>query len=104
MKNDELDAATEEAMATFWITKYALTSGIQQVTANDPAGSGFPEMLIVERPTCFPQHYHGDGREWHRTRESAVTRAEVVRKAKIASLQKQIAKLEKLSFEKDRQP
>lgn len=38
------------------------------------------------------------GKHAHETREAAVEAAETMRKRKIASLQKQIAKLEKLSF------
>lgn len=36
--------------------------------------------------------------EWHRTREGAVAKAEEMRVARIASLEKQIAKLRKLRF------
>ena len=38
------------------------------------------------------------GKDWHRTPESALARAEEMRKAKIASLKKSIAKLEAMTF------
>jgi hypothetical protein len=44
---------------------------------------------------------HGEGRQWHRTQESALARAESMRKAKIASLRKSIARLEALSFARE---
>lgn len=79
---------------TAYITKYALTSGIKQVEVEDCFDSA-PDMIreVAER---FPAYYHGD--DWHRTREEAVQRAEEMRKAKIASVKKQLARLEKLSF------
>lgn len=49
--------------------------------------------------TSFPTYYHEEGKEWHRTKESAIAKAEEMRKKKIASLQKQIKKLENINFE-----
>jgi rubrerythrin len=40
----------------------------------------------------------GEGREWHRTWESAAKRAEKMRVAKIAALRAQIARLETMTF------
>jgi predicted ATP-grasp superfamily ATP-dependent carboligase len=73
-----------------WITKYALSEGIEEHDVTD-CGEGM--MLTANR------YFHGEGRDWHRTRESAVTKAEKMRKSKIASLRKQIERLEKLAFE-----
>lgn len=56
-----------------------------------------PDMVrAIGRAGAITVTFHGN--EWHRTREEAVARAEQMRAAKIASLKKQIAKLEKLSF------
>ena len=76
-----------------WITKYALFSGIREIEAED-RGRG----LISDAPMNprFISHY--SGREWHCTEAAAKVRAEEMRVAKIASLRKQIAKLEKLTF------
>lgn len=38
------------------------------------------------------------GKDWHRTPEAAIARAEEMKAAKIASLRKQIDRLEKLEF------
>ncbi len=76
-----------------FITKYALTAGIQEVDAED-CSSIAPEMISVGKYS----HFHGEGREWHRTIELARLRAEAMREAKIVSLTKQIAKLEKMKF------
>lgn len=82
-----------------WITKYALTSGIREAEAV-PTGVSLDMILVPARSdTRFPEHFHGQGREWHMLKENAVARAEAMRTAKIASLRKQIAKLEKLRFE-----
>ena len=80
-----------------WITKYALTSGIQEVTGSvSTIGSG--GMFCYGNASYGGQTAHGEGKDWHRTREGAVQRAEKMRTAKIASLRKSISKMEKLTW------
>lgn len=74
-----------------WITKYALTRGIQEVEAEHrgddvvlPKGDGF--WGVIAKP------------HWHESREAAVARAEEMRRKRIETLRKQIARLEKLMF------
>lgn len=76
-----------------WISKYALTQGIYEADVRQGASDGH-----VVGNGMF-ENYHGDGKEWHRTKAGAILRAEVVRLTKISSLQKSISKLEKLKFE-----
>lgn len=77
-----------------WITKYALTTGIFEMTAEiTEHGSAY------DMHSSFPTYYHGEGKEWHKTKESAIARAEEMRHKKIASLKKQIEKLEGMKFE-----
>lgn len=78
---------------TVWITKYALTSGIKQLEVRECAD--FDRVV----GKAWNDSYHGEGREWHRTYESAVSRAEEMRLKKIESLKKQIVKYEKMRFE-----
>jgi hypothetical protein len=66
-----------------WITKYALTRGVGVAVVED-CGDGLVRIGA---------YYLGEGREWHRTRESAVKRVEDMRAAKIASLKRKIEKL-----------
>ena len=75
-----------------WITRHALSVGIKEelVTQSD----SFPTLVVT-----YPNREYYHGGHWHRTREAAVAKAEKMRVAKIASLEKQIAKLEKLRFE-----
>lgn len=82
-----------------WVTKYALTQGIFQIEGGIhfertsmfcQDGSGHPEAI--------DSAYHSEGREWHRTEESAKLKAEAMRRAKIKALKKQIAKLGTLRF------
>lgn len=77
-----------------WITKYALTTGIFEITAEITEDGAAYDMH-----TSIPTFFHGEGREWHRTKESAIAKAEEMRKKKIASLKKQIEKLEGMKFE-----
>ena len=79
-----------------WITNYALSAGIQEMDAED-LDDRFPGMIAVV-DGAHRQHFHGEGKNWHRTEQSAKTRAAAMRHDKINSLKKQIAKLEKLTF------
>ena len=81
-------------MGVFFVTKYALTSGIQKVEAEEVGH----DMLRQRASNGFDSYYHSEGRDWHRTMDAAIAKAEASRLAKIASLKKQIAKLEKLTF------
>lgn len=87
-------------MAKVFITKYALTQGILEKEA---------DITVYQSPIEKPQeqaHVKGDwsgypiGKEAFYTLEEAIKKAEDMRQKKIASLKKQIAKLEKLSFKK----
>ena len=89
MKNENITA---------WVTKYALTDGIQKV-----AGTVCHETCSTLLSYQARNGYHGwtalvHGKDWHRTPEAALARAEEMRKAKIASLKKSIAKLEAMTF------
>lgn len=78
-----------------WITKYALTRGILAAEASHAGGV----IATVKRGEHFFRHSTlFFNSEWHRTRESALTRAEEMRAKKLASLRKQIDRLEKLNF------
>lgn len=77
---------------TAWITTYALTKGIQEMEG-EVCHNISSDMLACANSDCF----HGSN--WHRTREAALVKAEDMRLKKIASLKKQIEKLEKLRFE-----
>ncbi len=81
-----------DATIKVWISKYAFSKGIYEIETMEPRSS----LEIVRDGWAY---FHGDGREWHRTRAGAIAKAEEMRLAKIASLKKQIAKLEKLKFE-----
>jgi hypothetical protein len=75
-------------MTTIYLTRYALTSGVQRFdwVIDYSAGRG-----RVGDFTC--------GKDLFFSRAEAITRAEKMRTAKIASLKKQIARLEALTFE-----
>lgn len=78
-----------------WITKYALTQGIFEKEAKECDRPGM--ISIDEGYGCV--YFHDEGKDWCRTRESAIKRAEEMRQKKIASLKKQIKKLEEMKFE-----
>lgn len=78
-----------------WVSKYALTKGVYEAEVRD-CGTGTVNDTSKWGGFC----YYGEGQEWHRTREEALTRAEKMRVAKITALHKQISKLESLDFSK----
>lgn len=77
-------------MIMVWCTKKALTKGVEYL-------SGY----IVNNSFYHKEYFgvFGEGKNWHRTKEGAIERAEQMRLNKIKALKKQIEKLEKISFE-----
>ncbi len=81
-----------------YVTKYALTAGILEKEA-EPATATEGGILVRGNKTrswSADEYYHG--RDWHTDREAAVLRAQEMRNAKIASVKKQLAKLEAMTF------
>lgn len=76
-----------------FITKYALTKGIIERDVEETAlgrSVGFVAPDGLNQYVC--------GAEWHKERIAAVLRAKDMQRNKLASLEKQIAKLRKLEF------
>jgi hypothetical protein len=77
-------------------TRWCLTAGIEEMEAESVPQNG---MVTVKRQNGWPYmeshivYLHGEGQDWHRTREQAVVRANVVRVKQIAAMNKQLAKL-----------
>ena len=77
-----------------WITKYALTERIIMAEATLCDSEGVRPLTMIRREisaSCVTYYHKPD---WHETRRGAVERAEQMRQKKIASLRKQLAKLE----------
>ena len=75
-----------------WITKYALSDGVAEYEAEIRGGSAYPGSPFMSF-TGFVM-----GKDAHETREAAMAVAEKMRVQKIASVKKQLAKLENLRF------
>lgn len=73
-----------------WISQYALSEGVIETEGETR------EISMVRLNSG--RYVYGEGRNWHRTREGAVARAEEMRKKKISSLRKQLERLEALCF------
>lgn len=77
-----------------YVTKYALTTGI--LTAEDgEVSEESPGMVSCKSLGTFA-NFHG--KDWHKTPEAAIARAEEMRGKTITSLEKQIAKLRVMNF------
>ncbi|MFG1429296.1 hypothetical protein [Roseixanthobacter glucoisosaccharinicivorans] len=75
-------------MPTFYVTKHALTSGTLKIEAEKTECDG------IHWGGSFWNSAYGEGRQWSRTEAEALVCAEKMRVKKIASLKKQIEKLE----------
>lgn len=84
-------------MTTIWITKYALTAGVQEREQIGCDGN----MATVRSPGGLNGREFFHGNDWHMTKATALERAEEMRKAKIALLHKSLSKLQAMSFEND---
>lgn len=80
-----------------FITKYAMTKGIIEMDGERCTSFGSPDMIVVGVKNGFQQFYHGE--DWHRSRESAVKRANEMQSAKLASIDKQRKRIATLTFE-----
>ena len=79
---------------TAYITNRALTEGIQEKIVVDCFDIS-PDMVAVMGSR--QQNFHKG--QWHRTRAEAVLKAEMMRVAKLKSIDRQIAKLRALRFD-----
>lgn len=82
-------------MPDYYITKYALTDGITKLSLPvEPDDDGHVWFIDSSE-----HRYHSyKRRDWHFDFSAASARANDMRLAKIASLRKQIVKLEKMTF------
>ena len=48
----------------------------------EECGMGFTGMIQTKEE--YPSYYHDEGKDWHRSKESAVKRAEEMRQKKIS--------------------
>lgn len=79
---------------TVWITKYALTQGIQKKTAEGCFDTS-PTMISV-RGGYAPEFYHNN--DWHRTEADAINRALEMQANKLSSIEKQRKRIASLKF------
>ena len=76
--------------AVLWVTKYALTKGVQARRCEISAGYAYSDDTFhIQYP---PGH-------WHRSKGAAIARAEEMRTGKLKSLEKQLAKVRAMRFE-----
>lgn len=77
-----------------YITKYALTKGILIKDAEDR----YEGMIRIKRSSCFYTQYFNVP-DWHKTKKAAIKQANEMKKKKIASLKKQLNRIQALTFE-----
>ncbi len=79
-----------------WNTKYCLTNGI---TAHEVKDEYSNMVVIPATDKSYQICLHGEGKEWHKSRSSAVVRAEEVKIKKLISLDKQTKKISAIKFD-----
>lgn len=79
-----------------YVTKYALTSGILKLEAE--VDDSVATVRGNRNKGTYDQWFHGEGKDWHRTWESALARAEEMRIRKLQSLDKKMKKIGALEF------
>ena len=83
-----------------FISKWALTGGIKEAGGGIVRGSSGTEYFKQACGGAAGQLLTV-GKDVHKTREAAVDAAEFLRARKLASLRRQIAKIEELDFSKE---
>lgn len=83
-----------------YITKYALTEGIYEVDGETCESSRSPDMLQVKALGLgCDQYFHGEGKDWHLSKSTAIIRAKQMQAAKLVSIDKQRKRIAALTFE-----
>jgi hypothetical protein len=78
-----------------YVTKYALTKGIQVYDAT--SFNDEPKMVRVDGADgTYREYFHKP--DWHETRLEAIEHAQKMKLAKIKNLEKQLAKIKALEF------
>jgi hypothetical protein len=78
-----------------WITKYALTRGIETATGEVVSEGMF--HISPQKVGVFSQYFHGH--DWHVTKEAALCRANEMRVRAIKNLEKKLETLKSMKFE-----
>ena len=79
-----------------WITKYALTSGIEFSDQAEASASSDRGITMPVTSRCMRQFFWGD--EWHTSFDAAMVRVEKMIARREKSLRKSLAKLQTLQF------
>jgi len=80
-----------------YITKYALTKGIQEMNAEEDLYRDADLTRVAVHGPAGYTYFHGE--DWHRERGRAVARVEEMKRRKIASLKKKLRELEEMIIE-----
>lgn len=82
-----------------FITKRVFTEGIVEVDSAIESSVNRGMIIVSPRGSLsFETYFHGQGREWHRDRVSAIRRAKELQAAKIKALEKQLQKIKNIEF------
>lgn len=91
-------AAASKKRFKVWLTRLAMTSGVKvaegEISDSDPNGDSIRVFGCT-----WHHNAHGEGRDWHRTREAAVARVEVMRTAAIKVAKRKLDKLTTMRVE-----
>jgi hypothetical protein len=83
-------------MPVFFITKYALSDGIEEIEFDPKCVNSDGRISRIDSDPW--RHHFYNKNDYRTTKTAAIVRANQMREAKITSLKKQIAKLDKMKF------
>lgn len=80
-----------------YCTKWIFTNGIMELDA-ETDGKNMVRVL-PKSGEHYGYYLYGEGKEWHKKKESAIAYAEKMRIKKIKSLDKQMKKISEMKFD-----
>ena len=86
----------EKTVFMGYITKWLFSEGVIR-TRLGLSGHNIDCVCLVDINRFL--FLFGEGKDWHRTKESALERARVLREKKVKSLKKQLEKVQNMSFD-----
>ncbi len=95
MPTEPISSKPDKTPFPAYITNYALTSGIILTMVKPTVTPGTVSFKL----DWYDTYVSGEGKNWHRTWESALKRAKEMRDKKIKSMGESLRKLKKMSFE-----
>ncbi|TXH59304.1 MAG: hypothetical protein E6Q97_00205 [Desulfurellales bacterium] len=95
---------SEPEKRTYWVTKYALTEGIHEVTGYVKSNTRGLPMLVADWPGAPNGWALFQGEDWHDSLGKARERTVRMAERKIIALQRLLSKMQQIALDSTRAP